>query len=53
MTIRYVNANHPGACHDSFIWNASELDGHLKNCFVNGDKNSWLLGKYFFINLLY
>ncbi|XP_062551170.1 putative nuclease HARBI1 [Armigeres subalbatus] len=42
--IRYVDANNPGANHDSFIWNISPLDALLNEQFLNGERNTWLLG---------
>ncbi|XP_062535365.1 putative nuclease HARBI1 isoform X2 [Armigeres subalbatus] len=42
--IRYVDANSPGANHDSFIWNNSALDVMLSQDRQNGEINSWLLG---------
>ncbi|XP_062556580.1 putative nuclease HARBI1 [Armigeres subalbatus] len=40
--IRYVNANSPGANHDSFIWNNDPLDGVLHQKYLNGERNTWL-----------
>ncbi|XP_065093820.1 putative nuclease HARBI1 [Ochlerotatus camptorhynchus] len=42
--IRYVDANNPGANHDSFIWNSNPLDGVLNAKYENGERNTWLLG---------
>lgn len=42
--IRYVDANSPGANHDSFIWNNNELDAVLNQNYRNGETNTWLLG---------
>lgn len=44
MVIRYVDANHPGSSHDSFIWNTSPLNGILESNFMNGERNTWILG---------
>lgn len=44
MIIRYVDANHPGSSHDSFIWNMSSLSRMLQTNFENGERNSWILG---------
>ncbi|XP_065089161.1 putative nuclease HARBI1 [Ochlerotatus camptorhynchus] len=44
MIIRYVDANHPGSSHDSFIWNTSSLNDMLETNFMNGERNSWILG---------
>ncbi|XP_067642467.1 putative nuclease HARBI1 [Eurosta solidaginis] len=41
LKIRYVDAFHPGASHDSFIWNVSELRTHLED---QRGVNFWLLG---------
>ncbi|XP_065087445.1 putative nuclease HARBI1 [Ochlerotatus camptorhynchus] len=43
--IRYVDANSPGANHDSFIWNNNPLDVELSQQYQNGERNTWLLGK--------
>lgn len=40
----YVDARHPGANHDSFIWEQSALDQRLQNEFDNGKRNTWILG---------
>jgi len=48
MMIKYLDATHPGSCHDSFIWNSSELRNCLNSKFENGDRNSWLLGCFLF-----
>ncbi|XP_065074841.1 putative nuclease HARBI1 [Ochlerotatus camptorhynchus] len=42
--IRYVDANSPGANHDSFIWNNNPLDFELSQQYQNGERNTWLLG---------
>lgn len=49
--IRYVNARHPGASHDSHVWNASEAADYIKRNYLNGDTNTRLLGKYLFLNV--
>ncbi|XP_065366368.1 putative nuclease HARBI1 [Calliphora vicina] len=44
LRIRYVNATHPGACHDSFIWRTSNIRAHLEGKYLQGSHNFWLLG---------
>lgn len=44
MRIRYVDARHAGASHDSLVWNASEFRGFLKRNYDGGERNNWLLG---------
>ncbi|XP_065355967.1 putative nuclease HARBI1 [Calliphora vicina] len=44
LRILYVDASHPGACHDSFIWNTGELRLHLEQEYLRGCNNYWLLG---------
>ncbi|XP_036336534.1 putative nuclease HARBI1 [Rhagoletis pomonella] len=44
LRIRYVDACHPGACHDSFIWNNSDLRVHFERQYLQGARNAWLLG---------
>ena len=46
MCFRYVNAKHPGACHDSFVWNNSEIRGVLQENYDKGERNTWLLGLF-------
>ncbi|XP_017486348.1 PREDICTED: putative nuclease HARBI1 isoform X1 [Rhagoletis zephyria] len=41
MAIRYVDARHAGANHDSFVFNVSDLKEHLQR---NIQSNSWILG---------
>ncbi|XP_067628904.1 putative nuclease HARBI1 [Eurosta solidaginis] len=41
MSIRCVDARHPGANHDSFVFNVSDLKVHLER---NVQSNSWILG---------
>ncbi|XP_065080395.1 putative nuclease HARBI1 [Ochlerotatus camptorhynchus] len=45
LMIRYVDANYPGSSHDSFIWNASPLNEHLKTNYQRMERNTWLLGR--------
>ncbi|XP_054729752.1 putative nuclease HARBI1 [Anastrepha obliqua] len=44
LKIRYVDASHPGASHDSLIWNVSELRSHFDTQFSNHQRTFWLLG---------
>ncbi|XP_036343854.1 putative nuclease HARBI1 isoform X1 [Rhagoletis pomonella] len=43
MRIRFVDASHPGACHDSFIWNNSDLRACFEREYLRGGNNFWLL----------
>lgn len=51
LKVRYVDASHPGACHDSFIWNISDLRAHFEQDYLRGVTNFWLLGKHFKIKI--
>ncbi|XP_020712831.1 putative nuclease HARBI1 [Ceratitis capitata] len=44
MVITYVDARHPGANHDAFIWKHSTAEQMLNSDFNNGKINTWLLG---------
>ncbi|XP_036340840.1 putative nuclease HARBI1 [Rhagoletis pomonella] len=44
LKVRYVDASHPGASHDSFIWNTSDLRAHFEQDYLRGVTNFWLLG---------
>nr|XP_029717296.1 putative nuclease HARBI1 [Aedes albopictus] len=44
LMIRYLDANHPGSSHDSFVWNGSFLNQLLQQNYENGERKSWLLG---------
>ncbi|XP_062551110.1 putative nuclease HARBI1 [Armigeres subalbatus] len=44
LMIRYLDANHPGSSHDSFVWNGSSLNQLLLQRYNNGERSSWLLG---------
>lgn len=44
--IRYISTHNPGSSHDSLIWNTSDLKPLLRDKYENGEKNTWLLGKY-------
>lgn len=43
MEIISVDASHPGANHDSFIWSHHPLKTHLEN--LSSAEALWLLGK--------
>ncbi|XP_053949397.1 putative nuclease HARBI1 [Anastrepha ludens] len=43
LKIRHVDASHPGASHDSLIWNVSELRSHFETQFSNHQRTFWLL----------
>ncbi|XP_050339117.1 putative nuclease HARBI1 [Bactrocera neohumeralis] len=44
MKIRYVNAQFPGSNHDSHIWNVSNARYFHEKKYLDGERNSWLLG---------
>ncbi|XP_053960625.1 putative nuclease HARBI1 [Anastrepha ludens] len=44
MRIRYVNAQYPGSNHDAHIWNVSSARNFFENKYLNGERNTWLLG---------
>ena len=46
MRIRSVNAKFGGSCHDSHVWNLSAGRRFLEASFRNGNKSSWLIGKF-------
>ncbi|KAI4455441.1 hypothetical protein MML48_9g00016288 [Holotrichia oblita] len=39
-----VNANFPGSVHDSFIWRHSIIQQLLRNIYLQGNRNTWLVG---------
>lgn len=39
-----INAQFPGATHDSFIWRQSQAHRTMEEWFNEGDPNTWLLG---------
>lgn len=39
-----ANARYPGSCHDSAIWQVSDIRNHLRTAFENGDRSSYLIG---------
>ncbi|XP_017474547.1 PREDICTED: putative nuclease HARBI1 isoform X1 [Rhagoletis zephyria] len=47
LRIQYVDASHPGACHDSFVWNTSELRTHLEREYLRDLGNYFLLAVAF------
>ncbi|XP_049317712.1 putative nuclease HARBI1 isoform X2 [Bactrocera dorsalis] len=44
MRITAVDACHPGASHDAFIFSLSAAKQYLSSSYVGGDHRSWLLG---------
>lgn len=46
MRIRYIDATHPGSCHDSFVWNMSGFRTALEEDFLERGSSAWLLGEY-------
>nr|CAI5828342.1 unnamed protein product [Callosobruchus analis] len=44
LKILNVNAQYPGATHDSFIWSQSAVKQHLEAAYNEGDRNMWLIG---------
>lgn len=47
MIITYVDARHPGANHDAFIWDQSAADDYFKTKYLNGKRHTWLLGMHY------
>ncbi|XP_067613022.1 putative nuclease HARBI1 isoform X1 [Eurosta solidaginis] len=44
MNIKYVNAKHPGATHNSMVFQMSVLKPQLEAMYDHGEANTWLLG---------
>ncbi|XP_036340137.1 putative nuclease HARBI1 [Rhagoletis pomonella] len=44
MKIRYVNAQYPGSNHDSHIMNVSNARCFFERNYLNGERNTWILG---------
>lgn len=45
LRILNVNARFPGSCHDSAIWESSNIKRHLMTKFINGElNNKFLIG---------
>ncbi|KAJ8971516.1 hypothetical protein NQ314_000658 [Rhamnusium bicolor] len=44
MILLNVNARYPGATHDSAIWEVSTINRHLRRRYLEGQRNTWLLG---------
>lgn len=40
-----MDARHPGANHDAFVWDQSAANHFYKNNYENGKRNTWILGK--------
>lgn len=47
MKIRYINATHPGACHDSFVWSMSGFKKALEQEYLEKGTSMWLLGEFY------
>jgi hypothetical protein len=47
LNILSINARFPGSVHDSAIWMMSGVKQILRNNYANGDRSTWLLGKYY------
>lgn len=41
-----VNARYGGSSHDSFVWSLSNEKKFIEQKWTDGDRSSWLLGKY-------
>lgn len=39
-----LNPNFPGSTHDAAIWGASRICHYLREEYVQGVRNQWLLG---------
>ena len=46
MRIRSVDAKFCGSCHDSHVWNLGAERRFLEASYRNGNKSSWLIGKF-------
>ncbi|KAJ8968623.1 hypothetical protein NQ314_002210 [Rhamnusium bicolor] len=44
MILLNVNARYPCATHDSAIWEVSTNNRHLRRRYLEGQRNTWLLG---------
>lgn len=44
MKIRFVDATHPGASHDSLIWRMSDLRRKMEETYLQDRSSCWLLG---------
>ncbi|XP_036345162.1 protein ALP1-like [Rhagoletis pomonella] len=44
LRIQYVDASHPGASHDSFMWNISALRIHFEYEYLRNSANFCILG---------
>ncbi|XP_065356305.1 putative nuclease HARBI1 [Calliphora vicina] len=47
MRIRFVDATHPGACHDSFVWSTSSYRRTMQEDYLRRGSRVWLLGKMY------
>lgn len=41
-----MDARHPGANHDSFVWSSSLANDHFQKIYAEGKRNFWLLGNH-------
>lgn len=48
MVINFVDARHPGANHDAFVWDHSDAHDYFQQNYLRGKRNTWLLGMYTF-----
>ena len=46
MRIKFIDATHPGASHDAFVWKMSDYRKEVEKDYLQNGKNMWLLGSY-------
>jgi len=46
LKILNVNARYPGARHDAYIWSNSPIRRIMERRYNNGERNTWLIGKF-------
>lgn len=51
MRIRFIDATHPGGCHDSFVWSMSPIRKEMERVHLEEGTNMWLLGMYIHIHI--
>ncbi|XP_031335321.1 putative nuclease HARBI1 [Photinus pyralis] len=44
LRILNINANYPGATHDSFIWRQSQIREYMNHLHNEGNRGCWLIG---------
>ncbi|XP_036347987.1 putative nuclease HARBI1 [Rhagoletis pomonella] len=44
LRIRFIDATHPGVCHDAFIWNITSLRFEMEQNYLQTHNKVWLLG---------